>query len=110
MIWVAGGRDFGDRTWMKMELAELPSNALLVTGAARGADLMAEDLWRSSQRPYIGLPAAWDAQGKVAGVIRNQVIAYLEPDELLVFPGGRGTSDAVTRADRYNIPVRYANG
>ena len=110
MIWVAGGRGFDKREWMSMELAELPPSALLITGAARGADLMAEDLWRRSQRPYIGIPAAWDAQGKAAGVIRNQVIAYLEPDELVVFPGGRGTRDAVERADKHNIPVRYVNG
>ncbi len=110
MIWVAGGRDFDARGWMRMELSDLPPNALLITGAARGADLMAEDQWRSFQRPYIGLPAAWDVQGKAAGAIRNEVIAMLKPDELLVFPGGRGTSDAAGRANHHNIPVRYVNG
>lgn len=109
VLWVAGGRDFDDYSWMTMELREQPDNTLLITGAAPGADTLAENRWRRRQQPYIGIPAMWRKHGKAAGHIRNEVIGHLEPDELLVFPGGAGTQGAIGIARRRRIPVVYAD-
>lgn len=108
-LWVAGSRHFEDKGWMIMVLAEQPDDTLLITGAAPGADSIAEGIWRKRQQPYIGIPAAWRKQGNLAGPLRNEVIGYLEPDELLVFPGGAGTYNAVEVAERRGIPVVHAN-
>lgn len=105
LLWVAGGRDFTDGEWMRRELITY-HGWVLITGAARGADLIAERVWQSMDRPYVGVPARWAALGKRAGVARNESIAsYWSPRRLLVFPGGVGTDHASRMARRYEIEI-----
>ena len=75
----------------------------LITGAAPGADLIAENLWRAWQAPYVGVPAQWSKDGKAAGPLRNRVIGHVDPDLLIAFPGGRGTQDALDVAAKQQI-------
>lgn len=104
-LWVAGGRDFTDRQAVKEMLIEY-HEWTLITGAARGTDLMAEDIWRSFQRPYIGVPARWAAYGGGAGPIRNHTIgSQWEPERLMTFPGGSGTENARQVARKLGIPI-----
>ena len=42
-----------------------------------------------------------------AGNYRNQGMAMAGADLCLAFPGGKGTADMVTRAKKFNIPVRF---
>lgn len=108
VLWVAGGRDYTDRKAMidRLRWAVLAGGyEVLVTGAARGADLLAEEVWRKSQMPYVGVPAEWDRYSNSAGPIRNRSIAALGPNALLAFPGGRGTADALDAAVKYNVEV-----
>ena len=111
VVWVAGGRDFTNVFQIRDGLRRVDEDALLVTGAARGADTVAETYWRSRQRPYAGLPADWDHYPKAAGPIRNYHIAvgavFPVPDVLLVFPGGRGTVSAIELAENNAIQVIY---
>ncbi len=97
-LWVGGGRDFDDEDMMTTRLAPYIEEGWkweLVTGAGRGADLMAERMWRKAQLPYIGVPAQWNKHGRSAGPKRNQVIGYRWiPDVALFLPGGRGTENA----------------
>ncbi len=76
----------------------------LITGGALGADQAAEMLWRRWEKPYIVQPARWATQGKLAGPIRNRVIAdFWKPDLLITFPGGTGTADARDVAEMLGI-------
>lgn len=104
LLWVAGGRDYHVRTRVSSVLRGYADDGwTLITGAAPGADLLAEDLWREWQAPYVGIPAQWDRDGKPAGVVRNRVIGHLDPDLLIAFPGGRGTRDAINVAAERQI-------
>lgn len=105
LLWVAGGRHYTDRDNIKRAL--LPYHAwTLITGAATGADHIAEMVWKDMERPYIGVPARWAAYGRAAGPMRNDVIAERwKPSRLLAFPGGRGTEDAIRRAREAGIEI-----
>ena len=106
LLWVAGGRDYENKDVIRQTLYPfvLEDHWELVTGAARGADLLAEEYWRSKMRPYRGIPADWDTYGKPAGYRRNEYIAYnLKPEMLIAFPGGRGTGLAIDLAVRRKI-------
>jgi hypothetical protein len=105
-LWVAGGRDYTNVLRIKSALLEY-HGWVLVTGAARGADLTAETVWRDMQRPYIGEPARWALHQRSAGPRRNRTLAETwKPDRLLLFPGGSGTADARTVAEGLGIEVQ----
>lgn len=113
LIWVFGGRHFDDYDAAYGTLYDVADRGdVLITGAAPGADLLAEDIWRDMQRPYVGIPAEWQYQAKGAGPIRNRVIAngtwtpdLWTPDLAIAFPGGRGTADARHTCDERSIEV-----
>src|SRR5690606_23293144 len=105
VLWVAGGRTCLDAETIRRELTPY-FGWVLVTGSARGADLIAEHIWREMERPYIGVPARWEALQRRAGVARNEnIAAWWKPDRLLAFPGGRGTEHAKSIAQRLGIDV-----
>ena len=108
LTWVAGGRNFDNHQEMAFALDHLPPEGWLITGAAKGADLMAENFRRNSQRPYIGVPARWRELGKRAGYVRNLQIAEYNPNRLIVLPGGRGTKMALDLAKDLDIEIIYA--
>ena len=109
LTWVAGGREFNDLDRIARGYELLPPETILITGAARGADLTAENLWRNKQLPYIGVPAEWRKYNRRAGYIRNAEIAKIwKPARLLVLPGGRGTASSIKLAEEMEIEVIYA--
>jgi len=107
LTWVAGGRDYDDHEYMLDILLEEVTSDAIITGAASGADLLAEEVWRESvQFPYIGVPARWRYYGKSAGYRRNLVIARdWKPEKLIALPGGRGTDMALELANKYDIEI-----
>lgn len=74
---IAGGRDFNDRALMISTLQELvskgdiPNCPELVCGMAKGADIMAWQLWNANHMPIHEFKADWDTYGKSAGYRRN---------------------------------------
>lgn len=102
---VTGGRDYADWAVIKAALEEAPSTAVLVHGAARGADSLAAALWESFGRPTEAHPADWDRHGKAAGPLRNQEMVDSGIDLLIAFPGGRGTADMRRRAEAAGVRV-----
>lgn len=116
-ILVTGSREWSNAEVMKPQLQYLYYGALrdgrrpvLVHGAARGADSMANMLWFAGT----GLlpeahPADWDTHGKAAGFIRNQEMVDRGADVCLAFlvraAANRGTRDCMGRAGRAGIPV-----
>lgn len=106
LLWVAGGRHYTDRMRIEEVLRPYGEEGFwLIHGAARGADQIAEQMWRAWQLMYIGVPAEWGRYGKSAGPRRNELIAAYGPSRLIAFPGGVGTENAKATAYRLSIPV-----
>lgn len=72
---------------------------LVIHGAARGADTLAANWAASRGVEAKAYPADWDRHGKAAGHIRNAAMLTEEPDGVVAFPGGRGTSDMRRKAE-----------
>ena len=100
IVLVCGGRDFQDRdllfSTMDKVLAKYPEGLVIVHGAAKGADLMAEKWCKSREVMYVGVPAKWKKYGNHAGPRRNRIMRDLwKPDSCIAFPGGVGTNGMV---------------
>lgn len=114
-VLVTGGRDYSDegsvRAALHSVLMDVPADRRMVVvhGAARGADTLAGrwcDYWN---QPEFRIPAEWDRFLKAAGGKRNQqMLNWLPIDLVVAFPGGSGTQDMVTRAEKANIKVIHA--
>ena len=104
---VTGSRHWTDVAEVEWALRLLPSDAVIVHGAARGLDTIA-----AAVAVRLGLrveehPADWNRLGVKAGPIRNQAMVDSGADACLAFPESRsiGTWDCVRRADAAGIPV-----
>lgn len=113
-VLVCGGRDYGVHAFLQEahlfdvldEFHRRHSVDMLCTGAAQGADLLAERWAKSRELPYVGYPAQWLTCGKAAGPIRNQqMLDEFKPDYVIAFPGGRGTAHMVSIARKAGVPV-----
>lgn len=99
---VAGGRDFRDRERLAatvVDVAEsLPegTQTSLVSGMARGADLLAYQFAVEANVKVYEFPADWNRYGKSAGYRRNAEMADFA-DGLLAFWDGqsRGTGHMI---------------
>lgn len=106
-VLVCGGRDFHDYEKVVWELNRLTTQPdTIITGAAPGADRLAE-VWATVNNVSVWrFKANWEIEGKAAGPIRNQtMIDVARPDLVVAFPGGRGTGDMVRRSRKAGIPV-----
>lgn len=115
-VLITGSRDWKDRrtVWTALHsvLAESPEGVVVVHGAARGADDIA-DRWAHEMR-QVGFhvnveahPADWGQYGKGAGTVRNRLMVKLGADVCLAFPleHSIGTYDCMRRAAAAGIPV-----
>ena len=113
---VCGGRKYADKAAMWAWLDAFHASAdgpidLLIHGAARGADTLA-DLWAFSHdvtiRRYF---AQWSEYGNAAGPIRNQqMLDEGRPDLVVAFPGGKGTASMVKLALAAGVRVVKIEG
>lgn len=106
---VCGGRDYDDRTQLftVLDAAHMANPiVLLMHGAAKGADRLAEIWAKDSGVPCQAFHADWEAHGKKAGPIRNQrMLDNGLPHLVIAFHGGAGTADMIRRAEACNVPV-----
>lgn len=113
-VLVTGGRNFSDIDKL-IDVFEFIHKQVNITtivhGAAKGTDSLA-DSWAEFKnilrKPY---PANWNKYGKSAGIIRNRVMLFENPDiELVIaFPGGAGTNDMIKISLQKRLPVIYSN-
>lgn len=110
-VLVCGGRTYHDRARLFAVLDaahEANPIAVLIHGAAQGADELANDWAHERGVPCDYFCADWKAHGKNAGPIRNRMmIDHGKPDIVVAFPGGRGTADMVRQAKDRGIPIAF---
>lgn len=110
-VLVCGGRDFSDQGLLCKVLGglvdEFGLDFTIIEGCARGADRMA-GVWADiHNKGHLQFPADWDRYGGAAGPKRNQqMLDEGQPDLVIAFPGGTGTSDMIRRATKAGIEVR----
>jgi hypothetical protein len=108
-VLVCGGRDFMDRIWLFRALDELHHSrgvTVVISGCARGADLLGIEWAEASGMGVARFPADWDTHGRAAGPIRNQqMLDEGKPDLVVACPGGRGTADMVRRTKAAGIEL-----
>ncbi len=104
---VCGSRGWTDRDRIADRLFYLPPDAIVVHGAAKGADRIA-----AQEAEKLGLlvephPADWNTLGKKAGSLRNREMAMLGADLCIAFWDGRskGTLDMMNAASNQHILI-----
>jgi hypothetical protein len=121
---VCGGRKFEDRELMAKALERLPEDAVLVHGAAPGADSMAADIWTEWGGVVDPHPADWTGPCRdacrhgprkrrgdgttycpAAGNYRNQEMLDSGVDLVVAVPGGSGTANMIEIAEAAGILV-----
>ena len=107
-VLITGGRDWTVSEVIRRALEELSVGTVIVHGAQRGADTIA-DGWAHKIKGLISErhPAEWRKYGKKAGPIRNQKMVDLGADLCLAFPmpASIGTWDCIQRANAALVPV-----
>lgn len=109
-ILVCGGRTYDDYARVEEVLEEVAgwatSEVTIIHGGARGADTLAARWGREYDAKVVAVPADWKTHGRDAGPIRNQqMLDEHTPDQVVAFPGGRGTEDMVLRAMRARLNI-----
>jgi YspA, cpYpsA-related SLOG family len=110
---IIGSRTFTDYEFMKRHV-DLSNVELIVSGGARGADSLAEQLATEHNIPTLIFKADWKTHGVAAGFIRNTTIVE-ESDVIIAFWDGksRGTMDTVSKAKKAGKTVsviQYTQG
>lgn len=83
-------------------------NTTVISGHARGADSLGEQLAKDMEFKCEVYPADWNTYGKAAGPIRNRrMLIEGKPELVIAFkgPNSRGTQNMITQARKANIPV-----
>ena len=110
-ILVCGGRDYDDMPEFTHQMGHLArehglENLVIIHGGASGADRMASNwafTFGLTEEAYL---ADWKTHGRAAGPIRNrQMLVEGKPDLVLAFPGGKGTANMITQAEKAGVEV-----
>jgi hypothetical protein len=114
-VLVTGSREWADLGPIRRELAKLPAGAIVIHGAARGADRLAGEAAAGLGLDVRPCPADWERYGKGAGHIRNRrMLAEDKPDLVLAFHGNldesSGTRHMVEIGSRAAVPVKVIRG
>lgn len=107
---IAGGRNFSNYRLLKDKCFKILSNKIvtdnvvIISGGARGADMLGERFAKELGLQLLLFPAEWDKYGKSAGYKRNLTMSE-NADALIAFWDGksRGTRhmiDIMVEADK----------
>ena len=112
---VAGGRDFNDadllaRVLIAMADAELADYSVsIVSGMARGADLLAYEFAKTHSIQCYEFPANWKVYPRSAGYIRNTDMGKFADGLLAFYSGTPGTKHMIAYMRSLNKPVTVIN-
>ncbi len=108
-VLICGDRRWEDEGTIYRRITKLPLDTLIITGGARGADIIARIAAQNLGYPTKTIIAKWWKYGDAAGPIRNREMLDLKPDLVIAFHGdlknSKGTKDCVNSARRRSIPV-----
>jgi hypothetical protein len=108
-VLVCGGRDYADwdAAFAALDRADRKRRiTVVIHGAYRGADTLADAWGKQRMREVLPFPADWSAFGPKAGPLRNQrILEAGRPHAVIALPGGGGTADMVRRALAAGLPV-----
>lgn len=111
-VLICGGRQFSDAEYLAETLDALLRQrgpfAVVMHGAACGADNMAGEWAMGRGIPVQEFPAQWTAfkNRRSAGPIRNQqMLTEGKPDVVIAFPGSRGTAHMMRLAREAGVEV-----
>ena len=109
-VLVTGGRDYADKLTVfdcLVKLNEQFERLIVIHGDAQGADMLAHDVCKEVGIEQVRVPATWNKYIKAAGPIRNKLMLDLFPatDLIMAFPGGTGTANMKSQAEKLGIPV-----
>lgn len=111
-VLVCGGRTYADWPRLDQVLTDLHRTAPItrvLSGAASGADALAERWARQHQVVVSRFLPDWRRLGRAAGPRRNRrMLDEGKPDLVVAFPGGKGTADLVRQAHAAGIRVVIA--
>ena len=107
---IAGSRDFKDYNLLKSQLDyyRMHKNNIteVVSGCAKGADLLGESYANEQSIPVTQFPADWDKHKKAAGPIRNRQMAEYADCLIAVWDGSsRGTKNMIDEMNKLKKPV-----
>jgi len=93
---------------MLLELSDKWDELELISGGADGADKWAEKCANAAKLPIIVVKPNWAKYGKRAGILRNEEMLDMEPNEVWAFWDGesRGTKHTITEAKRRGIETK----
>ena len=109
-VLVCGGRNLKDANQVHMHLNMIKRDhpdrvVFVIHGGADGADSLADGWARYNRLPSAMVMARWD-MGPSAGPVRNAWMMGLQPHMVLAFPGGKGTANMVSQAEKSGIHVQ----
>jgi hypothetical protein len=103
---IAGSRTFSDYEKLKAAIIERydVKDLHIISGGARGADILGERFAREYNLPLTRYPAEWDLYGKSAGYRRNEDMAR-NADVCIAFWDGvsKGTKHMIDLCVKHNL-------
>jgi hypothetical protein len=105
---IIGSRTFNNYKLLQETLEQYkPEITLIISGAAKGADLLGEKWALENNIQTLIFPANWNKYGKRAGYIRNEDIIK-NCDYCIAFWDGesKGTKHSISLCKKYNIPYQ----
>lgn len=105
-VLVCGGRDYRNPQAVYSALDALDGVTCIIEGGAQGADCYAAEWADKTGTPHMQFNADWKAYRRAAGPIRNKrMLDEGKPDLVLAFPGGRGTANMISQAQKAGVKV-----
>ena len=111
---IAGGRDFDSYDMVVQALEGYNNeNCIVISGTARGADQLGEQVADNKAIRIVRCPAQWNKYGKSAGYKRNALMADMATHLIAFWDGeSRGTNHMINLANDRGLDVtviRYTN-
>tara|TARA_R110002051_G_scaffold283454_1_gene345260 strand:- start:48 stop:392 length:345 start_codon:yes stop_codon:yes gene_type:complete len=102
-----GSRHWGNSLPVSAIISTLPSDAIVIHGAAKGLDTIAGRIAKNRWLTVESYPADWSRYGKSAGIRRNEYMASLGAHMCFAFPlqDSKGTKHMIAHARSLHIPV-----
>lgn len=106
---IAGCRDFENYPFLQEMVNKFRQGQVItevVSGGAKGADMLGEQYAIEYNLPLKIFPADWDKHGRAAGPIRNKQMAEYGDQLIAVWDGkSKGTENMIKTMNNLNKPV-----